>query len=217
MLRWRSCGLGALGALLCTCAAAGTVEVRIVDSSGAPAANAVVTLRPDTPGIAVPPRAPKAGVIDQRHETFLPLVVVVRKGGQVIFTNNDTTMHQVYSFSAIKQFEFEIDRGRTSKPVLFDMAGVAAIGCNIHDNMVAYVFVADAPIAAITGPDGRARIEDVPPGAYHIALWHPQLRIGRRPADAALQVGADTTTYSASLPLMQTAMPRMSHMHDSDY
>jgi plastocyanin len=206
-----------VGALLCTCAAAATVEVRVVDSSGSPATNAVVSLKPDDPSADLPPRAPKESVIDQRHETFLPLVVVVRKGGQVIFTNNDTTMHQVYSFSPIKQFEFEIDRGRTSKPVLFDRAGVAAIGCNIHDNMVAYVFVAAAPIAAITGPDGKALMEDVPPGAYHVALWHPNLRIGGLPAETELRVGANKTSYSATLTLTRSALPRMSHMHDSDY
>ena len=85
-------------------------------------------------------------MIDQRNETFLPLVTIVRKGGQVIFTNNDTTMHQVYSFSPIKQFDFEIDEGRHSEPVVFDKPGVASIGCNIHDHMITYVYVADTPV-----------------------------------------------------------------------
>jgi plastocyanin len=217
MLHWLSCGLGTFAALLCTCAAAATVDVRIVDSAGAPAANAVVSLMPDENGAAIAARTPRQSVIDQRHETFLPLVVIVRKGGRVIFTNNDTTMHQVYSFSPIKQFEFEIDRGRTSTPVVFDKAGVAAIGCNIHDNMVAFVYVADAPIAVITDEEGKARIEDVPEGAYHVAVWHPQLRIGRRPAPSALNVGAHAVSFSATLPLLQSAMPAMSHMHMSDY
>ncbi len=52
--------------------------------------------------------------------------------------------------------------------MIFAKAGVAAIGCNIHDNMLAYVFVADAP----WGPSrqmrrGTARLADIPPGTYH--------------------------------------------------
>src|SRR6185437_15185551 len=145
---------------------AATVEINVADSGGVPAANAVVSLVADNSMPASGPRTPEKSIIDQRHETFLPLVVIVRRGGNVVFTNNDTTMHQVYSFSTIKQFQFEIDKGQISKPVIFDKAGVAAIGCNIHDNMVAYVYVADAPFAAITDASGHAEIPDVPEGQY---------------------------------------------------
>ncbi|MBV9991732.1 MAG: methylamine utilization protein [Alphaproteobacteria bacterium] len=183
----------------------------MTDANGKPAANAVVALANDTaqPASHVPPRS----VIDQQHETFLPLVVLVRKGGEVVFTNNDTTMHQVYSFSAIKQFQFEIDKGQVSKPVIFDKAGVAAIGCNIHDNMVAYVFVADAPYAAITDAKGTAELRDVPDGAWHASVWHPQSRIGKQPAPTALAVAGDTRL---ALKIQISAAPAMSRMH-KDY
>ena len=152
-------------------------------------------------------------VIDQQHETFLPLVVLVRKGGEVVFTNNDVTMHQVYSFSSIKQFQFEIDKAQVSKPVIFDRAGVAAIGCNIHDNMVAYVFVANQPFAAITDAQGVAQIRDVPDGAFHAGAWHPHLRAGKQPAGASLTVSGDT---KLSLAVAVAAAPAMSRMH-KDY
>src|SRR5690348_8983392 len=93
---------------------AATLAVDVRDSDGKPAPNAVVSLYPDTPVAAA---AAEKAVIDQRHETFLPLVVAVRKGGHVVFTNNDTTMHQVYSFSPIKQFQFVIPQGQVSQPV----------------------------------------------------------------------------------------------------
>lgn len=193
-----------------TPAGAATVTVTVTDSKGAPAANAVVTLD----GAALASRVPERNVIDQRHETFLPLVVVVRKGGSVVFTNNDATMHQVYSFSSVKQFQFEIDKGQVSKPVVFDKQGVAAIGCNIHDNMVAYVFVADAPFAAITDASGRVEFKDVPGGPWRVSTWHPQLRVGKQPLPAPLEVTGAQAELRVMLPL--SAAPSM-HMHKSDY
>src|ERR1051326_7593825 len=108
-------GLAALLATWPACAA--TVDVEIKDGSGHPAANAVVTLMPQGAAPTAPSPLPAEAVIDQRHETFIPLVTLLRKGGDVVFTNNDTTMHQVYSFSSVKQFEFELDEGQRSKPV----------------------------------------------------------------------------------------------------
>src|SRR5207237_4743754 len=129
--------------------------------------DAVVELSALAPPAIAPARLPSGeAIIDQRHETFLPLVTVVRKGGHVIFTNNDSTMHQVYSFSPIKQFAFEIDEGQRSPPVVFDKPGVVAIGCNIHDRMITYVYVADSPLAEKTDRKGLLLFADLPPGRY---------------------------------------------------
>jgi len=205
--------LAAASALVCsTAAGAATVHVTVTDTGGKPAANAVVTLVPES-GAAPVSHVPARSVIDQQHETFLPLVVLVRKGGEVVFTNNDVTMHQVYSFSPVKQFQFEIDKSQVSKPVVFDKPGVAAVGCNIHDNMVAYVFVADQPYAAITDAQGMAQIRDVPDGAFHAGAWHPRLRAGKAPAAAPLTVSGDTK-LALTVPI--TAAPAMSRMH-KDY
>jgi plastocyanin len=206
--------IAAATAVACGSAAAATVEVSVVDQKGGPAANAVVTLVPDAVEVASHVRG--RSVIDQQHETFLPLVVVVRKGGEVVFTNHDTTMHQVYSFSAIKQFQFELDRSQVSKPVVFDTAGTAAIGCNIHDGMVAYVFVADAPFAATTDANGHAEFREVPEGAWHASAWHPRLKPGKPAQPVAVAVGGDTR-FAITVPLSGASMPAMSHMHKSDY
>jgi plastocyanin len=198
---------------------AATVDVAVVDQHGKPEANAVVTLVPaagQNAGQAAS-HAPARNVIDQQHETFIPLVVVVRRGGEVVFTNNDTTMHQVYSFSAIKQFQFEIDRATISKPVVFDKPGIAAIGCNIHDSMVAYVFVADQPFAAVSDASGHAALHDVPDGAWHAGVWHPALKVGPPPLPVALQVAGGNAKLTLTAPLSASEMPAMSRMHKSDY
>lgn len=202
------CLVVALFAACAPCVAA-TLSIDVRDADGKPAADAVVTLTPDG-GVAIPSHVADKAVIDQRNETFLPLVVVVRRGGDVVFTNHDTTMHQVYSFSPIKQFQFEIDQGQVSKPVRFDKAGVAAIGCNIHDQMIAYVFAADAPFAVITDAAGHAEIADVPDGAYHAAAWHPRLKFGVPPPQAALTVKGAAAHLDFTVPLRASGMK---HMH----
>jgi len=189
---------------------AATVTVSVKDEHGNPAADAVVELVP-TGGEQIAPRTPEKSIIAQRNETFIPLVVIVRRGGEVVFTNNDTTMHQVYSFSPIKQFAFEIDQGQVSKPVVFDKAGVAAIGCNIHDQMIAYAFVSDAPFAAITDAKGEAVFTDMPQGDYRATLWHPRLPPGHPWPAATLAVKGDTASLGFGVGLLP---PRpMMHMH----
>lgn len=180
---------------------AGTVKIVVTDTSGKPAANAVVELVPQSHSDAAS-HLPDEAIIDQRDETFIPLVSLIRQGGHVIFANHDTTMHQVYSFSEIKQFAFEIDQGERSKPVVFDKAGVSSIGCNIHDQMVTFVYVAAAPWAALTDAQGRATISDVPEGAYRAKIWHPQMMPGRAPRDAVLSVGAGDTSFASTLSLL---------------
>ena len=191
---------------------AATVGVDVRDQTGKPAENAVITLAPDG-GAPAQTHLPEKAVIDQRHETFLPLVVVVKKGGRVVFTNNDVTMHQVYSFSPIKQFQFVIKQGEVSDPVVFDTAGVAAIGCNIHDQMIAYVFVSDAAFAAVTDANGHAEFADVPEGRYVAATWHSQLALGAQPPSLPLTIMGGNNNLVMSLPFAIAPKRPMTHMH----
>ena len=61
------------------------------------------------------------------------------------FPNFDTVRHHVYSFSPAKTFELKLYAGVPNTPVVFDKPGIAVLGCNIHDNMAAWVVVADTP------------------------------------------------------------------------
>jgi plastocyanin len=190
---------------------AATVDVQIAGADGRPAINSVVALVAQGDETPKSLRLPAEAVVDQRHETFLPLVTIVRKGGRVIFTNNDTTMHQVYSFSSIKQFELEVDEGHRSEPVVFDKPGVASIGCNIHDHMITYVYVADTPWAVLTDSTGRALLTDVPDGNYRVNVWHPQLIPGRPPPSPMLKVSG-STKLALTIPLLAVAPAKHVHM-----
>jgi len=181
---------------------ASSADVAVVDRSGRPLSDAVVELSAPAPLAIAPARqSPSEAVIDQRRETFLPLVTVVRKGAHVIFTNNDRTMHQVYSFSPVKQFAFEIDEGQRSPPVVFDKTGIAAIGCNIHDRMITYVYVADSPLAGKTDRAGVATFVELPPGNYRGTVWHPQLAPGAAPYAFSLAVTQGNAKTTVTLPV----------------
>lgn len=199
-------------------ARAGTVNVSIRDASGRPAENAVVELVPQQSGGASgSPNLPEQAIVDQRNETFLPLVSLIRKGGHVVFTNNDTTMHQVYSFADTKQFAFEIDEGQRSAPVVFDRAGVAAIGCNIHDQMITYVYVASEPWALRTDTAGHGQFANVPEGHYRATIWHPQLAAGQSPPSFPLVVSGDASEFSATIALSASDPRAKKHAHMQMY
>jgi len=150
---------------------AGSLELQIATPDGRPVEDFAVVL--ETPS-GLSARKAKASILQQDRE-FNPYLTIVQTGTAVEFPNRDAFKHHVYSFSQPKIFEIKLYAGKPAKPVVFDKPGVVALGCNVHDWMVAYVLVVDTPHFAKTGTDGRARIANVPPGAYRLKLWHPRL------------------------------------------
>jgi hypothetical protein len=92
----------------------------------------------------------------------------------VLFENSDTVAHQVYSFSPARRFELGLYRGRPRSPIVFDQPGIVVLGCNIHDNMIGYVYVTDAPYFGTTDTHGRIEFTDLAAGDFTIALWSPR-------------------------------------------
>jgi plastocyanin len=157
--------------------------------------------------VATPrPRARAVRIIDQKDLMFLPYIEVFRPGDAVVFRNSDRTRHHVYSFSQAKAFEFVLAPGQSSPPLTLDKAGVVAVGCNIHDQMAAYLVVTAAPSVARSGSDGRATFGAPAPGTYEVGAWHPRQRPGR-PASATVVVTA-TSPVSISLTLSLLPDPR---------
>ncbi len=116
-------------------------------------------------------------------------VLVVTTGTAVSFPNRDTVRHHVYSFSPTKTFEIKLYSGMAASPVVFDRAGIAVLGCNIHDDMVAWVVVVDTPYWARSDPAGATTLADVPAGSYRLRVWHPGLAVGAAATDQPLTVG----------------------------
>src|SRR5881628_3148005 len=167
--------LMAAGAMLAAPLAAAPISVRVIDASGHPVRDAVVTLMPS--GEAA--RASRPGghfVVSQKNLQFTPFLTIVPVGADVSFSNFDPTKHHVYSFSPAKKFELKLFAKDQSRTVHFDRPGVVALGCNIHDQMSAFIFVTDTAWTARTNAQGVASFADAPNTPARVAVWHPYLR-----------------------------------------
>ena len=143
-------------------AAAADLEVMLKDAKGQPVADAVVTFAPaQGPKRAV--HFPWPMVMAQQNIAFVPHVLIVPVGANVAFPNLDTVRHDVYSFSAAKRFELKLYGREETRSVLFDKAGVVAIGCNIHDRMSGFIIVVDTPYAGKSDASGRVVIPGMRP------------------------------------------------------
>jgi plastocyanin len=190
---------------------AANLHVRVTDASGQPLANAIVYAE-----AAVPVRygKPPKAVVDQVNRQFVPRVSVVRTGTSIYFPNSDNIRHSVYSFSPAKTFELSLYAGKAAPPVVFDKPGIVVLGCEIHDNMVAWVLVVNTPFYARSDAQGRVTLRDLPAGDYSLYAWHEPMRQATAAEPLRLQAGASpsevTLRIDASAASMQT--PVMSGM-----
>jgi plastocyanin len=164
---------GFLVLLLPTLAYSATLTVDVRNVRAQAVRDAVVYAVPEGKTF---PLAKKTATMDQKNRMFVPHVLPVQTGTSVKFPNSDDIRHQVYSFSTAKTFQLPLYAGTPSTPIVFDKAGVATLGCNIHDRMSAYIVVVDTPYFAATGAKGRVTLSDLSAGKYNVYVWHSDLK-----------------------------------------
>ena len=191
---------------------AGSLTVTVKQRNDKPLVGAVVTL--DAP--AMPPASPIAAIMDQVSLAFVPDVLVIPLHSKVLFPNSDAISHQVYSFSSARQFQLPLYRGKAYPPVVFDQPGIVTLGCNIHDNMLAYIVVTAAPYFGRTDADGTWMVPNLPPGNYSLHVWHPLLN---EPQDVqrTVQAGTDRAAIDVRLSRELRPAPLKGRPHSWDY
>ena len=137
-----------------------------------------VVLVADPEASAEKKRTPRVAVMDQINMQFVPDVLVIQSGSSVDFPNSDQIQHQVYSFSAPRKFQLSLYAGHKYPPVEFGRSGLVTVGCNIHDGMLAYIYVTDSPYFGKSDAQGTLVLHDLPAGNYTLTAWHPQLPDG---------------------------------------
>ena len=178
-----------------------SLSFRITDGSGQPLTDAVVTMSPES-GESAAKTVPREHIVDQKDETFVPVVEVVNVGDTIVFRNSDRTRHHVYTFSPLTSFEYVLKPKEVSAPLPLTKPGIIAVGCNIHDFMVNYLFVTDSRWAAKSDDKGGVTLADMPVGAYVAHYWHPRLRPGAPQPAQKIAVGAENATIAVSLPVL---------------
>ncbi|UAA39840.1 methylamine utilization protein [Paraneptunicella aestuarii] len=162
---------------------AGSLTVMLSSKEGKPLANAVVYLESSSSASSYSGK--DVAIMDQVNRQFSPYILPVQKGQSVAFPNSDSIKHHVYSFSPAKVFELQLYKGVTAKSVIFDKSGIVELGCNVHDWMLGYIFVADNPYFAQTDKKGNATIE-APDGEYKLKVWHS--RVAEQDKEKAMTV-----------------------------
>ena len=178
--------------------AAAPLSVRVVDAAGKPVRDAVVTLYP-AGSAARAPHAVGHYEVSQKNLQFHPFLTIVPVGADVSFPNLDPTKHHVYSFSPAKRFELKLFAKDQSRTVHFDKAGVVALGCNIHDQMSAFIVVTDSAWTARTNAQGMAVFGDAPNAPGRITVWHPYLRALNGVMDQNVAAAQHSATFSVKL------------------
>lgn len=150
-------------------AQAAELSVQVLDQAGNPLSNAVVYIETSVKSAV---KSTTEANVDQKNKQFSPIVSVVQVGTSVNFPNKDSVRHHVYSFSPAKTFELKLYSGVPAKPVVFDKPGTVILGCNIHDNMLAYIHIVDTPYFGKTDVSGIVKLIDLPTGQHTLKAWH---------------------------------------------
>ena len=190
----------AIGAVaLASSAAAGDLTVTVRGDDGAALPDAVVLVH--AAGVAAAPgpiRYSWPMTMTQQNIAFNPYVLIVPMGSTVGFPNKDKVRHHVYSFSAAKKFELKLYGQQEERTVTFEKAGIVALGCNIHDSMIGYIYVADTPFAAKTNAAGEAVVHGLPGGAGTLTVWHPDMK-SHAPVDKPLNLTSAAVAVTLEL------------------
>lgn len=131
----------------------------------------VVWLEPVDPLRLLPPAPRLHATMAQKNKTFLPHVLAVEVGTAVDFPNYDPIFHNAFSNYDGQLFDVQLYAPQTSRRVVFRKPGMVRVFCNIHATMSAVIAVLPTPYFAVTGADGRFRIE-APEGRYRFQVWH---------------------------------------------
>lgn len=203
---WRNGSIMAMLFGLCGNLFAADVTIRLTNQAGVPLADAVVF---ESRATAAPSeRASKRQTIVQHGRVFQPFVTVVEKGTEISFPNDDPMLHHVYSFSPAKRFEIKLYKGLPTTPILFDRVGVVALGCNVHDWMLAYVLVVDTPVFAKSGADGLVRLRSLAPGKHDLMIWYPGMREPVPLRSVTVLPGNDSQSIDQRLPVSIRRQPK---------
>jgi plastocyanin len=147
-------------------------------------------------GFRAPPAHGKTLEIKQRDKQFSPRVAVVPVGTRIIFPNQDTVIHNVFSTSTGNSFDLgSVKGGETSAPVVLLKPGAVEIFCNIHSKMRSDVLVVPNGHWTRVAADGSFQIAGVPAGTRKVVLWSPTTK----PVSEQVEVTAKggTATFSA--------------------
>lgn len=144
---------------------------------------------------------------------FDPRVLIVTRGSQVRFPNNDPILHNVFSVSGENSFDLGLYRKGPGEAYLFEEEGVVRVFCNVHHSMVGYVLVLGTPFVARPDEQGKFALAELPDGTGHLVVWHER---GEEPMSMALDLPEDKSVQ-LSLKMTRARIPKHLNKVGRDY
>jgi hypothetical protein len=153
-------------------------EETIVASDKGELANVIVYVKTEDPS-ALGGQVPKSpAIIDQKGCMYVPHVLAVMTGQEMKVKNDDPFLHNVHSFAQVNPaFNFAQPNKDEGKKVDSPKAAeVFKVKCDVHPWMLAWVHVFEHPFFAVSGADGKFKMEQkLPAGEYTFVAWHEKL------------------------------------------
>lgn len=157
------------------------IKIHVLDAEGQAVPNAVVSIPIEAnslPSEASNDELPSL-IMDQVDKQFSPHVLIVKPEQSVVFPNSDQVRHHVYSFSKPNDFEIRLYSGDQAEPIQFSHPGVVVLGCNIHDQMVGYLYVQGKEISRLSDAAGFVEFDESLLSGIEdqltVSVWHSRL------------------------------------------
>jgi plastocyanin len=163
------------------------------------------------------PLAAGTAEIAQRDRAFVPNVLVVARGTNVLFPNADPFLHNVFS-PGPKPFDLgAVKQGEKPGSVRLFNTGVVEVLCNMHAKMRANILVVPNRHYTKVGGDGSFRLENVPVGARQVVAWTPDAKpmtqsVALSPAGAS--IGFALQMEASPPPIDKMGKPRAPYRSD---
>jgi hypothetical protein len=148
----------------------------IVSGEGRSLQNVFVYVKDGLPPSLYPvPSTPV--VLDQQKCRYVPRVLGIQVGQELVIRNSDPLLHNVHAEGMINA-AFDVGtpiQGMEAKRTFATREVMVPVKCNVHSWMNAYIGVLEHPYYAVTDARGRFSIAQLPPGTYTIEIWHEKL------------------------------------------
>lgn len=157
------------------CVANAIPDESVVVGSDGGLANVFIFAKKMPAGVMPPPPPTEPAVIDQIGCRFVPQAMVLRVGQPLVLKNSDPVSHNVRTASlSMPLNQIIAPNNTTGITVSYARPERMPVQtkCDIHAWMLAWHFPIDHPYAAVSGPDGRFEVPNLPPGDWEFVIWH---------------------------------------------
>ncbi|MFQ5686394.1 MAG: carboxypeptidase regulatory-like domain-containing protein [Candidatus Scalindua sp.] len=127
--------------------------------------------------------------LDQKGCVFIPHVAMVPPGSTIELINSDDVMHNLHSWSMKNTAFNEGVAGGGKLPKTFEFPETVKMTCDVHKWMTSWLIVQANPYYALTGADGKFKLEGVPAGTYTVQAWQESL--GKTTQEVTVNAGGE--------------------------